>query len=83
MTVIALPWLLNIFLICLVRFCFFFKAFGKHSMLPLVKEKYEKNVLEAVAILPTNALERRGSEILCLLSACSVLNWFQGSLCRE
>lgn len=59
MTVIALPWLLNIFLICLVRFCFF-KAFGKQSMLPLVKEKCEKNALEAVAILPTNALERRG-----------------------
>ena len=39
---------------------FFFKAFGKQSMLPLVKEKCEKNALEAVAILPTNALERRG-----------------------
>ena len=39
---------------------FFFKAFGKQSMLQLVKEKCEKNALEAVAILPTNALERRG-----------------------
>lgn len=39
---------------------FFLKAFGKHSVLLLMKEKCEKNVLEAVAILPTNALERRG-----------------------
>lgn len=39
---------------------FFLKAFSKHSVLLLMKEKCEKNVLEAVAILPTNALERRG-----------------------
>ena len=59
MTAIALPWLLNIFLSCLVRFCFF-KAFGKHLVLPLTKEKCEENVLEAMAILPAYALERRG-----------------------
>lgn len=57
MTIIALPWLLNIFLNCLARFSFL-KAFDKHSVLQPTKEKCEENVLEAMAIFPINSLER-------------------------
>lgn len=36
------------------------KASGKHSVLPLTKGKCEENVLETMAILPANALGRKG-----------------------
>lgn len=36
----------------------FWKAFGKHSVLPLMKEKCEENVLETMTFLLADALER-------------------------